>query len=489
MSGPELRSFETTPLAHLLSVTTRDATTLRVRATAADQGFEVAWPGARSDHRVPVLGLKPGRVWEIQALVDDVVVGEWEVQTPLLPADFPCTETVAHEPDLVEPGYRLVTARRLTDEGTHFLVAYDVRDLEVAWYTTASPHFGDVRRTARGTLLGLRPVPEETDFLMRTVRRWTQEPALPNDVPFPASGAHHELFPLADGTMLTLNRMSHTSEAYPSSLDQPEVLDQSAVLMSSRVVHFDRDGGLLAELPLGDVLDDARVSMSSLDRDGNDFGYDWLHTNGVIPTDDGGMVISVRHQDALIKLDAEGALVWILGDPAGWSGDLRPFLLEPVGELQWPYHPHAPAWDADGRLVVFDNHNFGHTPYTEPPAEPWSSRVVAFEIDETAGTVSQSWSFDPGGLQSPRMGDADPLPLTGNVLANFGWIEEGPRGVDGRPESVSMRLIELDPATGTAALDLWLRAPDDGGPPGVRSYRSEALPSLYGDDVVVRDLP
>lgn len=483
-----LRAFEDVPLARLLSVATEAPHQLSVRATAEDQGFEVTWPQAREAHEVPLLGLKPGRTWEIEVWLDGRRVDTQTVDTDPMPPDFAVIDVLAHEPDLLEPGYRLATVRRVTETGRHFLVAFDVEDLEVAWYTTTPAVFGDVRRTSRGTLIGLRPTPEETDLLMRTLRRWTPEPALPNDVPLPVAGAHHELYPLSDGSMLTLSRQAHTSEAYPSSLEAPEVRDQSAVLMSSQVVRFDRDGALLASHPLADVLDDGRISMSSLDRDDNDFGYDWLHANAVIPTPDGGTVVSVRHQDAIVKLDGQGELVWILGDPSGWSPELVPYLLEAQGELEWPYHPHAPAFDADGALVLFDNHNFGHTPYTEPPEEPWSSRVVAYEIDEQAMTVRQAWSWRPTGpgLQSPRMGDADPLPHTGNILANFGWIEEGPVGTDGRPQSVWMRLVELDPASGEAWLDLGLRSPDDGGPPGVRSYRSESIPSLYADDVLFR---
>ena len=128
--------------------------------------------------------------------------------------------------------------------------------------------------------------------------------------------------------------------------------------------------------------------------------------------------------------------------------------------------------------------------FTDPPAAPWASRVVAYAIDETAFTVRQAWDYAPPGeaLRCPRMGDADPLPVTGHVLANFGWIEEGELDAEGNPEEVSMRLIELDPLTGEAVLDLWLRAPNDGGLPGVRSYRSEAIGSLYPDDVIVERL-
>ncbi len=488
------------PLARRLTVQAAAPVHLRVRAESPQGGFEVAWPDARATHEVPVLGLKPARTWTVTVearpagcSADDArcahaEVGRFTVRTPPLPPDFPVADVRRFVPAEVEPGYLLATVRRVTETGAHFLVAWDLADLEVAWLADSTRGFGDVRRTPEGTLIGLRGQPTEADFLLRTLVRWAPEPVGPVDRPLPVPGAHHELYVEADGSLLTLAQYAHFSEAFPLSVEEPQGETEEARLVASRVIRFDREGALKWDVPLGDLLDDRRVSMSS--RDTGTFGYDWLHTNAVIPGWQGdGAIVSVRHQDALVKIDDDGELQWILGDPGGWSERFQPYLLVPEGDLQWPYHPHAPAWGPDGRLIVFDNHNFGHTPYGPPPADPWASRVVAYDIEEASigGTVRQRWSWRPEGapLQSPRMGDADPLPITGDVLANFGWIAEGALDEAGNPEEVSMRLLQFDPDDGAVALDLWLRAPDDGGAPGVRSYRSEVLPSLYADDVVV----
>ena len=489
IDGPALDALEEVPLARRLRIRSEDPTWLRVAARAEDQSFTIEWPDASSFHEVPLLGLKPDRTWTIDVILDDGrregIVASFDVVTPALPSDFADVEVLAWDPALVEPGYLLATVRRVTTAGRHFLVAWDVEDLEVAWYAVSPFNFGDVRRTPEGTLLGLRNHPTESNFLLQTLSRWTPEPTEPTDVQLPTSGAHHEVFPMPDDSLLTLARYAHQSDGYPTSLEAPDERDQSALLVASRVIRFDRDGTLQWDVPLGDLLDDGRISMSSLSQES--FGFDWLHTNAVIPSADGGAVVSVRHQDAVIKVSAAGELSWILGDPAGWQPEFVEHLLTPMGATTWPYHPHAPAWMPDGSLVMFDNHNFGHTPYTEPPAEPWASRVVAYRIDEGAGTVEEQWSWAPTGgpLQSPRMGDADPLPVTGQVLANFGWIEEGEIDENGLPEEVSMRLVAFDPSSGDTSLDLWLRAPEDGGPPGVRSYRSEMIPSLYADDVAM----
>ncbi len=484
---PVLQPVDNVPLARRLVVSSAVPTQLSVHAQAEDQGFRVVFPTFATDHAVPLLGLKPNRSYTVDVTLDDErgrsrLAGSLVVETGPLPTDFPVIDVLAHDPDRVEPGYVLATVRRVGEGGSHRIVAFDAIDLEVAWFVEQDNNFGDVGRTSEGTLLGLRIIPEEVDFLNAPVARWVPEPELDHDRPLPVDSVHHELHPYPDGTMLSLSNGVHSSAAYPSSVDDPTTLDQATDLVTSRVIRLDREGALLWDVDLTPLLDDSRIGMSSLEPLRG--GLDWLHVNGAVPHPSGGAVVSLRHQDALIALDEAGEPRWLLGDPAGWQSPQSDWLLEPVGDLQWPYHPHAPAFDADGLMVVFDNHNFGHTPYTEPPDEPWRSRVVAYRIDEDAGTVEQAWSFVPGGgpVQSPRMGDADPLPVTGHVLANFGWIQTGP---DDAIEDVRMRLIQLDPdALDDPALDLQLTAPMDGGLPGVRSYRSDAIPSLYADDVV-----
>jgi len=199
------------------------------------------------------------------------------------------------------------------------------------------------------------------------------------------------------------------------------------------VVQFRRDGSIAREWKLLDVLDPYRLSYDSLGSFWNRSGYefieggtsDWSHGNGVVtdPRDD-GIVITLRHQDAAVKLNRDGQLVWILGDPAGWSESFQPYLLRPEGELEWPYHLHAPQITADGNLMVFDNGNFRAIPPARPVAHADNySRAVEYAIDEETMTVRQVWAYGgPGGdmFYVPFLGDADRLPITGNVLINAG---------------------------------------------------------------------
>jgi hypothetical protein len=206
------------------------------------------------------------------------------------------------------------------------------------------------------------------------------------------------------------------------------------------------------------------------------------------------VVVSMRHQDAVAKFDASGALMWILGDPAGWDASFLPSLLRPVGALEWPYHQHAPEMGDDGVLLLFDNHNRGHTPYTDEPDQDPRSRVVAFRVDEDRMTVEQVWQFSDtttGPIYSGSLGDADRLPRTGNVLAVYGHVTEEAgveNGALGWGE-LTARIIEIDrdrPAVPPLDLRLFSDALEE--PSGWKLYRAEHIPSLYPRWVTTEDL-
>jgi hypothetical protein len=493
VGAPELAEVDDVPLSRLLTVRTDVPSFLVVDLQdEGGAGLRVRWPEAAVAHEVPLLGLKPGRrwwvsVWAVDAAGRSSPSHGLTVDTPPVPVEFPNVDVLAHEPDALEPGYRLFNVKLV--DGPDWLVALDVIDLEIAWLYDGKKSIGDVRRTPEGTLFGFLGLPTEADMLMRPLRRWTPDPELPGDVLVPVEDADHELYPLDDGSVLTLAPGLATSPGYPRSYDEPEDRTRPADLDDDRVVRFAADGTLLWDWSLAERLDTGRLGFEGLDRLVT--GYDWSHANGVIPHPDGGAIVSVRHQGALVRLDDAGAVVWILADPAGWAAPFDALLLAPVGDLTWPYHQHAPALDANGDLWVFDNHNEGHTPYTEPPPEGWWSRVVAFRVDEDARTVRQvaEWA-PPQRLQSPALGDADPLPVTGNVLADFGFVDHED-GVEnealGRGHR-AIRLIEADPAEPEPLLDLRLWTPADTEPKGVKAYRAEAIPSLYPPDLVVERL-
>jgi len=498
VDGPQVLEpalVDVVPLARELSVTTVEPTALTVHLDDGERIVHVSFPEVATSHRVPLLGLPADDTVTVTVdLVSDdgALVGQaaGQVDTPPAPSPFPLADVVAHDPERTEPGY-LFFSLKSPAPGIDYLLAFDER-LRLVWWWDDAGSYGDVRVDPdTATIIGIHSNnATHRDFLGNELLRYKRTPTDKHHLPTPFGIIHHELFPMADGSFWALCYGSTTVAAYPVDYDDPTTLGGTSTIADQCVVHVGADGSNLGTFWASEVLDTTRIGFDGLDLTGD--GRDWVHLNGAVPTDDGGVIVSARHQDALYKLDAGGGLEWILSDPAGWSKAFQPYLLTPTGDLTWPYHQHAPALDDDGVLWMFDNHSYGRTPYTpEQDASPEVSRAVGFRVDPVAMTVEQVASFaetSNGELFSPALGDADPQPITGNVLADFGFLdgEEGLLNADLGRGRKSIRLIEFDPDQPTSpALDLRLYSDAKALTEGYKMYRAHKIPSLYPADVTV----
>ncbi|MFR4148208.1 MAG: aryl-sulfate sulfotransferase [Sutterella wadsworthensis] len=214
------------------------------------------------------------------------------------------------------------------------------------------------------------------------------------------------------------------------------------------IVELDENGGVVDDFRLYDILDpyrdnivkamdqgavclniDASKSgqtlsaeeLAKMDENGQfgDIagvgpGRNWAHVNSVDydPTDD-SIIISSRHQSALIKIGRDKQVKWIMGSPEGWKGDFAKKVLKPVdkngkpitcegstceGDFDWSWTQHT-GWRVDSKsdknifyLSVFDN---GDARGMEQPALPEMkySRAVVYKIDQKKMTVEQVWEY------------------------------------------------------------------------------------------------
>ncbi|QKF92958.1 aryl-sulfate sulfotransferase [Campylobacter sp. CCUG 57310] len=222
------------------------------------------------------------------------------------------------------------------------------------------------------------------------------------------------------------------------------------------IVEVDRDGNVVDDWRLYDILDPYRdVVLKVLDQgavclnidaskaghtatsdelmqmDQNDKwgdivgsgpGRNWAHVNSVDhdPSDD-SIIISSRHQNAVIKIGRDKKVKWIIGGHKGWSEKFKHALLQPVdkngkkivceddytkcpgyesdtGGFDWQYTQHT-AFRIDSKskkglvyLTVFDN---GDSRGFEQPAIAGMkySRAVVYKVDEKAKTVEQVWEY------------------------------------------------------------------------------------------------
>ena len=132
---------------------------------------------------------------------------------------------------------------------------------------------------------------------------------------------------------------------------------------------------------------------------------DWTHTNAVIySVDDGNLIISIRHQNWLVKLDyangtGAGDILWKLG----YQGDFT--LVGGTDPTDWFYAQHGPSFvttNTTGKftLALFDNGNdrvfpSGVTCGTVGAPPCFYSAVPILDLDETVTPKTATLTFNP----------------------------------------------------------------------------------------------
>ncbi len=208
-----------------------------------------------------------------------------------------------------------------------------------------------------------------------------------------------------NGTVVDEFRLFDILDPYRS--DVIKALDQGAVCLN---IDATKAGHTLTaeELAAQDKTDNFG------DIAGVGAGRNWVHVNSVDydPTDD-SIIISSRHQSAIIKIGRDKKVKWILGAPKGWRSPWKETLLTPVdkkgkkiqcsdvaceGGFDWTWTQHT-AFRIDSKsdknviwVSAFDN---GDARGMEQPPLPDMkySRAVIYKIDQKKKTVEQVWEY------------------------------------------------------------------------------------------------
>ena len=493
VSGPTLTMDPNgvTPLAGVVTVTTDAPVRISLSISGGGETWGVEFPELGLAHSVPVLGLKPSTAYTIEVTLRDPS-GNRQKLTPALnattgplPANFPKIGVFQSDPSRMEPGYLLLdkTRRPLAPAGEYAMILD--RQGEVRWYSSTASYDG-MRQLPNGRLLLLDT--SELDLLGNIIR--------PRTLDVPGLFLHHDMYPMQNGHFLSLTLEKVVIPNYPTSETDPDAPRQTVEVSSDAVVEFGPDGSLLNTWHLHEMLDPTRIAYDSTKPGFPLFDSpDWSHSNAVFhdPTDD-SILVSLRHQDAVIKFSrATGQLIWILGPHNNWGPAFQPYLLKPVGTpFEWQYHQHAMRTTPYGTLILFDNGNYRTSPFDGLPQVPDLqnySRAAEYYIDETTMEVRQVWEYGAAAdwrMFSASQGDADVMPLTGNVVLTM----SDTRHIAGFPSAdwglgfAHTAIVEVDHSTPPVKLfDLRVYDPN----PNARTwvYRSERIPSLYGADVVI----
>ena len=217
---------------------------------------------------------------------------------------------------------------------------------------------------------------------------------------------------------------------------------------------------------------------------------DWIHVNAVIyDASDNTIIISGRTQ-ALVKLDENNNVVWIMGCHKGWGtagngADLNNFLLQPLDkndqpildnnvlkgntnhpDFEWNWYQHAPLLMPNGNVMLFDNggddRNFsGSGEY---------SRAVEYEINAANKTVKQIWEYGKSrgaATFSHIVSDVDFLTGDNHVIFSPGAVNN---------TTNYGKVVEVDYATQNILFEATLTPPQSFY--GITFHRTERL-NLY----------
>jgi arylsulfate sulfotransferase len=202
---------------------------------------------------------------------------------------------------------------------------------------------------------------------------------------------HHEILPLANGHWIVL---ANTTKPYTNLPGYPGTTE----VLGDFVIDLDPDWNPVWVWSSFDHLD--------INRHPYQFP-DWTHSNTLVYLPDGNLLLSMRHQSWVLKLDYEngtgsGDILWRLG----YQGD---FTLVQGDPADWFFAQHFPSLVSSNgsqlTLAVMDNGDDrvvagGGTcsPYSDP--NPCYSRATIFDVDEDAKTASLTWNYDPAGVYS-----------------------------------------------------------------------------------------
>jgi arylsulfate sulfotransferase len=492
IAGPTLSTNTSAPLAANLQLTTDVPSRVSVTADDGTNSWRRNFYDFDTVHSIPLLGFKPGRSYTISVEVSDSQGNTDETASPLhfttgpLPSTFVPITVLKSTPEKMEPGYTLFRALNGLS-GTAYVVVVDNTGT-VVWYSSIPSNFG-VKRLENGNLL--YPLPtrfEEINMLGQTNRIWLLRSNL---------GYNHEATITDKGTVLYLSDATRVVTNFPTSSSTPNAPRVTTNIWHNPVVEMSLFNGQVQNIwtPI-DLLDPTRISYLTFSARNPVYGWDWSHANAVIEDPrDNSLIVSIRHQNAVIKFSRDGQLKWILGPPENWGSEFQPYLLTPVGHpFEWQYAQHAPIITPRGTLLLFDNGNFRASPFDSsvPDAQNYS-RAVEYDIDEVNMRVSQVWDWGRTGtnhIYAASRGSAKWMPETGNVLITFADVKyvNGLRPSTNAPNASMERMIEVTHGLGEppyspseVVLDLALFDYTNKSSfyAGSSGYRAERIPDLY----------
>lgn len=262
-------------------------------------------------------------------------------------------------------------------------------DGNILWYYDYPPSEGAVypiRPLPNGDMLlnlsGTEDTVREIDLAGNTVREITltqiKAALAAKGVDWQVDHIHHEVVGLPNGHWLVLVSIAKTFTDLPHHTGTINVEGDG-------IVDVDSSNQVVWSWSTFDHLDINRQPMSF---------PDWTHSNAIAYTPDHNLLVSMRSQHWIVKINyadgaGEGDVLWRLGN----GGD---FALDNGGAPDWFYGQHFPVvistGDGQMRLALFDDGNDRPNDSGQPcisggPINGCFSRGVILDLDEHSFTA------------------------------------------------------------------------------------------------------
>lgn len=408
------------PLSVLATVTASQDAVVTITASDGRLHHTTAPVSVRSEEptEILVLGLRADRSWSLVAAGGGAESEAAAVSIGALPAGYPiCTVAVD---DGTEPSSDEVvcTNGRTADGDLYYCMD---RTGEIVWALPSAEGVYAFRVLSDGTLAILSSLSSRISFFTPA-----GEPII-FYTPSWFEGKtrfHHEWIDLHEVIEIMEGPWAGAVAILTASYEQPE--GEAPSTRAPGIIVFDRETGavLWDWLILGESLTDGLAIDDTFDLSRGGLyspQANIAHGNALLHRVEEGRDIfwmSLRHQDWIIKIDAEtDAIRWRLGREGDFAlvDDLDAAEPQLLSDDAWMYQQHAPEWTLQEgdrtTLVLFDNGL--RRPST--PEDPYS-RVLGFVIDESAMTAAPTFTYgstDPTSSDhffSEGVGDADLTP-------------------------------------------------------------------------------
>jgi len=289
------------------------------------------------------------------------------------------------------PGVELLSL--LPPMGTHLAQAV-VTDLHgnVIWYCPFNLEATPIKPMPNGDFITLGTQDLiEVDLACNTIRdvslAQVNQSLQAKGLSYNLLAFSHDVLTLPNGHWVTIIQMSQNFTDLPGYPGTTSVL-------GDLVVDIDPNNNVVWSWSAFDYLDINRYPY---------FGMpDWTHSNALVLTADNNLLLSMRNQSWILKLDyangmGSGNVLWKLGQ----DGD---FTILGGDPSQWFYAQHYPnilAVDgSQSTLAIYDDGNFrvysDGSSCGSAGAPACFTRATIFQIDESTNVANLLWQYLPG---------------------------------------------------------------------------------------------